>query len=217
MSASSFTDHLNKNIPYNRRHPMRNNLTNRLILTLAVTIWAIGPSALLADDAPPPGFDRSHAGTLVPDAPFVDENGMPHQLSDFRGHILLLTFWATWCHGCVVELPALARLQADIGATVTVIPIIHDKEGGRAARAYFTKHDLANLPAFSEIDQTHPLATAFGQQWLPTAIVIDANGREIARAVGALDWDDATVRRVFQPAVHSSASAAVSGLANKNP
>ena len=168
-----------------------------LTILLVGLVFSIAAPVLHAEDAPSPGLDHSHAGQMAPDAPFVDEQGKIRYLSDFRGQTLLVTFWATWCYGCIIELPTLERLQAEGRDQVIVIPIIHDKGGIRTAENYFFSHNLNFLRPFAETDARDSLGAAFGQKWLPTSIVIDSQGREIARATGILDWNKPDIRRIF--------------------
>lgn len=158
-----------------------------------MSAWGAG-----AKEPPLGGFDRSLAGVPVPDAPFVDAAENAHRLSDFRGRTVLLAFWATWCPACVAEMPALARLQAEMGGDdVAVIAVAEDERGVTAAISFLRRGNLGALPAYA--DPGHRLGEAFGQEWLPTTIVIDPSGREVARAVGEMDWDAPSVRRTLRP------------------
>ena len=124
----------------------------------------------------------------VPAVKFVDAAGRTYSLKSYEGRYVLLNLWASWCAPCVKELPALATLQRAVparnlaGGTVDVAKGAKDK-----AAAFLIAHNAAELPAFADPDlKLMQAIKAFG---LPTTILIDRQGREIARAVGAAEWD----------------------------
>jgi thiol-disulfide isomerase/thioredoxin len=124
----------------------------------------------------------------TPKSPFTDGNGAAHRLADFRGRFLLLNFWATWCLPCVAEMPALDRLQAALGGTdFTVIPISQDHQGRSVVAPFYRRLGLTHLTVYLD-DQTR-LARAFEVRYLPTTVLIDRRGQEVARLVGDAEWD----------------------------
>jgi thiol-disulfide isomerase/thioredoxin len=142
---------------------------------------------------PKPGkarpFDTAQAGAGVPDSAFRDAGGAETTLAAFRGRAVLLNFWATWCAPCVAELPALARLQmkrGDPGFSVIVLNMDRAATPDLAA-AFLAEHGAAALGAYT--DPKMALWRAFRLNGLPTTILIDAEGREIARREGPAEWD----------------------------
>lgn len=159
---------------------------------------ALAPGTARSQDIPLPGFDRSVAGKPAPEVAFTDSLGVLHHLSDYRGKVLLVDFWASWCAPCVAELPSIAKLARDLGPKgLVVIAITHDKGGAAAGQAYLSRQHLDPLVAYADPSSTRLVAHAFGQRWLPTAIIIDENGREVAQAVGGMEWDMGSVREIF--------------------
>lgn len=155
----------------------------------------LGASLLLAalwvtpgHGAGPPrvGFDASRAGTTIADVPFTDATGKAFSLADFRGKRLLVVLWASWCAACVAELPDLARLETTHGGDDFAVLTIARETAG-SARRVLQRQGLSELPAFADPDGR--LGDALAQEWLPTAILVDAQGREVVRAVGSVDWD----------------------------
>jgi len=130
---------------------------------------------------------KEAAPARVPPVSFVDEAGARHTLAEFRGRYVLLNLWATWCAPCVRELPALAHLQRALGLQrLAVVPVSvgHDSAPDTVK---FLKQQKAALPAY--LDRGSVFLHAFGATGLPLTLLIDPQGREIARASGAVRWD----------------------------
>jgi thiol-disulfide isomerase/thioredoxin len=132
---------------------------------------------------------------LVPDAApkpvaavsFVDVGGASRRLSDFRGRYVLLNLWATWCAPCVHELPALSHLQAAMGPQrLAVVPVNVGRGTAKDTAAFLAAHG-AKLPVY--LDSKSSFLRAFGAYGLPLSVLVDPQGREIARATGAVRWD----------------------------
>jgi thiol-disulfide isomerase/thioredoxin len=163
-------------------------------------IFALLAAAVLALTAcNPEHHDREHAGSgalakLKSEAPkpvaavaFTDASGGMRKLSEFRGRYLLLNLWATWCAPCVHELPALSQLQATVGTkALRVVPVNVGRDNAAATAAFLRQHHV-ELPVY--LDTNAAFLHAFGAYGLPLTVLIDPQGREIARAMGAVRWD----------------------------
>ena len=152
----------------------------------------------LASDASGPvkGVDRSHKGQPAPDVPYLGPDGGETRLSDLRGP-LLVNFWATWCAPCVKELPtlnALSRSQAEDGE-LEVIAMNQDRAPQGSIEAFFVKLKIDALGLDQDPDMA--LAGALGVEVLPTTILYDAEGREVWRYVGDLDWTGEEARKLL--------------------
>lgn len=124
----------------------------------------------------------------LPDVPFVDADGRPRALADFKGKGVVLNFWATWCVPCVAEMPALDRLRARLaGRGIEVLALSSDRGGAPVVQAFFAQHGIGHLPV--ALDQGLRAARALGVQGLPTTVLIDGAGRDRGRLVGAAEWD----------------------------
>ncbi|MDE2183415.1 MAG: TlpA family protein disulfide reductase [Alphaproteobacteria bacterium] len=122
----------------------------------------------------------------APAVVFTDAGGSAHSLSEFRGKVVLLNLWATWCAPCVQELPALAALQKGLPrGRFIVVPVNVGREGG-IGQDFFKAHGAGGLTGY--VDANSSLFRAFGAYGLPMSVLIDAQGREIARAMGPADW-----------------------------
>lgn len=119
---------------------------------------------------------------------FLREDGGSVTLQAFRGKIILLNFWATWCPPCVRELPALDRVQAHLGGEhFQVVPVSTDLLGASALRQFYDRHKVRTLPIYQ--DPRGRLAQALGIEGLPTTMLIDKDGTVIGHHVGFKHWD----------------------------
>ena len=133
----------------------------------------------------------------MPEVGFTDAAGGRHTLSAFKGRYVLLNLWATWCGPCVKELPALARLQAALPTAKLMVLTVNVGRGSAAdTEAFLKAHDAASLPVY--LDSSIALVRAFGAVGLPLSVLIDPQGREVARASGPADWDDASAIAYFK-------------------
>lgn len=138
-------------------------------------------------------FRASPAPAPAPDLPVVDAAGASQLLSAYRGKPVLLNFWASWCAPCIEELPALDRLaalEAETGVTVVLLNI--ERDGARKGAPFLAEHGVTR--AVSLYDPSMALWRAFKLTGLPTTVLIDAAGREIARREGPAAWDQPASR-----------------------
>lgn len=162
-------------------------LTTLLAVLLAVAVlYGIGYGPVHAGvRMPAPLAAETEAKAAVPQTPFLDAAGGKHRISDFKGHYVLVNLWATWCAPCVAELPALAKLQATVpGLKVLAVDVGHDKSD--VAAAFLKSHNVAQLGTYVDTDLA--LLHAFGAYGLPTTVLIDPSGKEIANAEGPGQW-----------------------------
>lgn len=128
----------------------------------------------------------------VPAFSFRDEHGAPHTLQEFRGKSVLLNVWATWCAPCRKEMPALDRLQAQLGAsTFQVLVLSLDREGVPLVKKFYDEIGIKALPVY--VDSTTESMGKLGILGVPTTLLIDREGLEVARYTGPAEWDSADV------------------------
>jgi thiol-disulfide isomerase/thioredoxin len=124
----------------------------------------------------------------VPAVAFTAAAGKRLALAGFKGRFVLINLWARWCAPCVRELPALARLQKAIPRSqLEIVAVNVGRTTEDESLAFLKAHDAATLSTY--IDSDHALLRAFNIYALPFSSLIDANGREVARALGSAEWD----------------------------
>ena len=143
------------------------------------------------------GVDRSHRGKAAPDAMFNNPDGEETSLAEFRGKPLLVNLWASWCAPCVKELPTLDRL-ATSNAAVRVLAVSQDMGPHASVVAFLDQHKIADLEAFQ--DPKMALSGGLGVEVMPTTLLYDAQGREVWRYVGELDWTSGEAARLLAEA-----------------
>jgi thiol-disulfide isomerase/thioredoxin len=124
----------------------------------------------------------------VPEFGFIDGDGEARTLSHWRGKLLLVNIWATWCAPCKEEMPALSRLEAKRGGEdFAVLPISVDRGGLDKPRAFLQQIGADNLPLL--LEESGRLNVTLDVLGLPATLIIDPDGREIARMLGPAEWD----------------------------
>jgi thiol-disulfide isomerase/thioredoxin len=150
---------------------------------------------------PQKGVDRSHKGTVAPAAQFNTPDGKPITLARFKGVPVLVNLWATWCAPCVKELPTLDKLAAahrDDGQ-LGVVAVSEDDGPQVSVEAFLKTLKVTDLGAYH--DPKSALSGALGPDTvLPTTILYDADGREVWRYVGDLDWTSAEAAKLLAEA-----------------
>jgi thiol-disulfide isomerase/thioredoxin len=160
---------------------------------IATMIWLQPPPPAVQVTIKPSELGRfvaTEPPRAVPDLSFADARGRNVTSADFRGRIVLLNLWATWCAPCVEEMPALDRLQQRFPRErFEIIAVSIDREGERVVKPFYEKLALRNLAL--HVDPSGAIRRGFDVQGLPTTIIIDEAGRERGRVAGATDWDSA--------------------------
>ena len=136
--------------------------------------------------APPAAgrIDRSHKGEAAADVSFTAPDGTPTTLARFKGKPVLLNLWATWCAPCIAEMPTLDALAIDKGDALTVLTVAQDLDGAKVP-GFLKDKGYRRLEAY--VDPKLALSTHY-QASLPTTILFDAQGREVWRMLGGMDW-----------------------------
>lgn len=170
--------------------------------TLLALVLQIGSQA-----AEPTSAAGTHAGLTiwpepkpVPPVDFVDGEGKPRTLADFKGKVVLLNVWATWCGPCREEMPTLDRLQAQLGGSdFQVLALSVDHAGAQVVRDFYAEIGIQHLELYiDENAQANSRLTAFG---LPVTLLLDRQGRELGRKLGAAAWDSPEVIEYLQKVI----------------
>ena len=161
---------------------------------------AEAPQAPAAQAESGKGVDRSHKGTPAPTLKFKNPDGGDIDLSKFRGVPVLVNLWASWCAPCIKELPTLQTLEAEQakGGKLAVIAVSQDMAPQGSVDAFLGERDIGRFAAFHDSEMA--LSGALGAQILPTTVLYDAQGKEVWRYVGDLDWTSAEARALLAEA-----------------
>jgi len=156
------------------------------VLAAVLTIGA-APMSRAADS----GIDKLkwHDTPLpAPKTVFQDGTGADVTLADFAGKVVVVNLWATWCAPCIREMPTLDDLQADLGGDrLHVVALSMDREGEKVARPFVEKNGWSNLDLY--VSDGTSFARDANVRGLPTTLIIDPKGQEVARIQGIHHYD----------------------------
>jgi thiol-disulfide isomerase/thioredoxin len=136
----------------------------------------------------------------LPEVTFQDANGRARTLADWRGKVVLLNLWATWCLPCRKEMPALDRLQSELASdSFAVVAVSIDRSGLPGARKFLEQAGVARLALYA--DATARMASTLRAAGLPASLLLDREGREIGRLLGPAAWDSEDAKRLIRAAL----------------
>jgi thiol-disulfide isomerase/thioredoxin len=134
----------------------------------------------------------------APATPFTDAFGKPHTLAEFKGKVVVVNLWATWCAPCVKEMPTLGKLAAaSAGQPVVVAPLSVDRVEDRANAEGFIGR-FPPLAFYSEPTYALTFAIKPPVEGFPTTLIIDRQGLIRARVSGPADWSSPEARKVIE-------------------
>ena len=126
---------------------------------------------------------------LYEDVTFLDINQKSLNLEDFKGKLLILNFWATWCLPCREEMPSLDNLQSNNNFNnLKIFPINIGQEEISKSESFFKELNIKNLDIY--IDAPVTLAKKFSLRGVPTTIIFNKEGKEFARIIGSIDFNN---------------------------
>ena len=126
---------------------------------------------------------------LYEDVIFIDKNQKNVNLDDFKGKLIILNFWATWCAPCKKEMPSLDNLQINTKLNnLKIFPINIGQEDVIKSELFFKELNIQNLSIYFDTPIT--LAKKFSLRGVPTTIIFNKEGKEFARIIGSIDFKD---------------------------
>jgi thiol-disulfide isomerase/thioredoxin len=126
---------------------------------------------------------------IYKDIVFKDANQNDVNLSDYKGKLLIINFWATWCAPCREEMPSLDKLQSNsIFSNLKIFPINIGQEDISKSEFFFKELNIENLDIY--FDSTITLAKKFSLRGVPTTILFNKEGKEFSRIIGSIDFND---------------------------
>ena len=120
---------------------------------------------------------------------FLDDNKKIVKLSDYKGNLVLLNFWASWCAPCKEEMPSLDALKGSSELdNIKIFPINIGKDSLKKSEKFFKELNIKNLNVY--FDNPKTLAKALKLRGVPTTILFDKDGQEFARVIGSIDFNN---------------------------
>ncbi|WP_148863308.1 TlpA family protein disulfide reductase [Marinobacter fonticola] len=168
----------------------------RVLTAVLALAFSFNPAFTTAEDVPasvgPQDFLIWETPRNLPELAFEDAKGEPLTLADFHGKVVLLNIWATWCAPCREEMPTLDSLQAQLGGEqFEVVALSIDHAGRGAVEKFYREIGISHLRMY--IDPSTLATSTLGIEGVPTTLLIDHEGREIGRLVGATEWDSPAI------------------------
>lgn len=166
---------------------------SRRTLALFIVLVSLGVAALTVY--------RGRATWFAPDFGLVDLQGKTVRLSDFRGEVIFLNVWTTWCEPCRVEMPSmevLYRRLADDG--LVMLAVSADVDGREAVEQFVRKLGLT-FPVLLDPDGVVP--GRYGTTGYPETFIVDRDGRVVAHEIGPRDWSDPRFERAIRGLMES--------------
>lgn len=175
--------------------------TDRLAwLLLALGLLLLAAAAARADlPSPELSYELTRLDKPLPAPDFTleDMDGAAHQLSDYRGKVVMLNFWATWCPPCRREIPSMESIYRDLADDGFTVLAVNEFEDADHVFAYTGQ--LSVFPTFPILfDSDSKVSEAYQVKGLPTTFLIDKQGRIVYRAVGGRDFDHPEVRKIVR-------------------
>jgi thiol-disulfide isomerase/thioredoxin len=141
------------------------------------------------------GFRVFKSPVEAPEFEIADIDGNSVTLSSYRGKVILLNFWATWCPPCRAEMPSMQRLYESLEGEAFEIVAVDLQESERAVRDFVKEYGLT-FPVL--IDSTGKVGATYGARSIPTTYLVDADGNAIGYLVGSREWDGEEVETLLR-------------------
>ena len=154
-----------------------------LVFALIVAISACGET--LQNEIREAGLQPIKEGTELIDFELESLDGGTVKLSSYKGKVVFLNFWATWCPPCVAEMPSMQKLYdrfKERGLEIIAVDLQEDKA---AVRKFVDRHDLTFTAL---LDKTGRVGSQYGARNIPTTYIIDRKGFVIAGTIGGKEW-----------------------------
>jgi thiol-disulfide isomerase/thioredoxin len=177
----------------------------KLACAVALLFLLVTPGIGSAADSERDTPDRTKLGEFLPSSPpfpapaisLTDAAGNTIELGEFRGKLVLVNLWATWCEPCLREMPSLERLQAHLGDRIVVLAVSEDRGGAKVVEPFVAKLALKSIKTY--IDPKNAVGHAFEVRGLPTSFLIGRDGKVLGRVEGEAEWDSPKILGVLKP------------------
>ena len=163
-------------------------------LAIASLIWKSGQTGVPKE--PPKSAESQIEGTLAPDFTLPDLNGINHTLSNYKGKVVFLNIWATWCQPCKDEMPSMEKLhQRFKDKDFVMLAVSIDKDGKKAVEPFMKEYKLT-FPAL--LDSAGTTSKLYETTGVPETFIIDKKGIVIHKVIGPRDWSVDSIFGVFE-------------------
>ena len=160
----------------------------------------VGPGANPLSVGEMAKFVFKKAPEPLPEFIFLDGAGKERSLKDWRGRVVLLNIWATWCLPCRKEMPDLERLQAELGSDkFEVVALSVDRGGLEASKKFLDQIKVTKLGLYA--DPSARAGSTLKVIGMPATLLIDAEGREIGRLLGPAEWHSEDAKALVRAAM----------------
>ena len=147
--------------------------------------WLLGVALLASAGAAPAQPLQPWTGGPLPPIELEDVDGRMHRLAEYRGKVVLVNFWATWCAPCREEMPTIERLRRELDGRPFVVLAVNVGEGARAVRGFIQQVPVGFALLMDRDTRT---AKAWQAKILPATFIVDPAGRVRYRYFGERDW-----------------------------
>lgn len=165
-----------------------------LLIGIALSYFLIsGKNYLPVSQASPSGAPR--VGVTAPDFTLANMQGEQVSLADYRGKVVVLNFWASWCPPCRAEMPSMERLYGNLKGGDFVLLAVNVEENGRPAVAAFSQKIPMSFPVLLDNDQR--VSGLYRVSGIPQTFIIDKRGEIVQEVTGARDWNSPETRELL--------------------
>jgi peroxiredoxin len=148
-------------------------------------LWAFAGLAVIASLCCSSGPGPAVQGEAAPEFTFKDQPGKERSLSQLRGRVVLVNFWATWCPPCIDEMPSMQQLQRRMAnKPFEMLALSVDDSWASVNR--FMKENNFTLPVYADFDKR--VSTLYGTHMWPETYIVDKRGKVAYKVIGAKDW-----------------------------
>ena len=191
---------------------MADRLIRHLLLALfLVVLWPAGLAAVESDRLKKQGFLVQQGLVESPGFSTEDAAGNRVDFASFRGKLVLLNFWATWCPPCRLEMPSMERLYGEFRDQGLEIVAVNFMESGEQVRAFAEEQKLT-YPML--LDKEADIAGRYGVMRLPVSVLIGREGEVIAKAIGFKDWYKDDIRELVAALLGEGTAASAAAAEN---
>ncbi len=141
------------------------------------------------------GFVTPNKAVLAINFELNNLDGLKKQLTDYRGKVVFLNFWATWCGPCRIEMPSMEKVYKKFKEDGLVVLAVNLGESSTIVREFMEEYNLS-FPVL--MDKDNSVAALYGVRSIPTTYLIDREGNILGMAVGAREWNSLTYRKLFR-------------------